>query len=259
MITAIQQIQKLKDKRLVLLQSGGLDSCICAALFNTLGFKCEHLYVNYGQSCFSQEYEAARAIAEKYDGVQHLHVVNLNMPWLETSCSITDGNKVEDGYGDEKSFQAVTSGVYVPLRNHVLISIAGSLAESLKIPYIGVAVDGMQTIFGKPVSPLTDVHKKFVECTEKSLTEGSSLYHIDHHKFKVLAPLAGMFKEDIIKIGAKYNAPFELSWSCYNAGSTPCGKCSSCLQRALGFETAGLFDPALNNARNPIDGQEKMW
>lgn len=259
MIRAIQQIQKVKDKRVVLLQSGGLDSCICAAIFHSLGFECQHVFVDYGQSCADKEFQAARSIAAKYDSAYNFQVVKLAMPWLAISCNITDGHTIEDGYADAQEFEAVSSGVYVPLRNHILISIAGSLAESLKIPYIGVAIDGMQTLLGKPVSPLTDVHKKFVERTEKSLTEGSSLYHVDHMKFQVLAPLAGLFKEDIIKIGAKYHAPFDLSWSCYNSGAVPCGKCSSCLQRALGFDTAGIEDTALKKVNNPIDGQEKMW
>lgn len=61
---------------------------------------------------------------------------------------------------------------------------------------------------------------------------------------EVLLPLSGSRKEDVVRIGRKLGAPFELTWSCWIDGDKPCGSCVSCKDRAEAFERAGMKDPA---------------
>ena len=54
-----------------------------------------------------------------------------------------------------------------------------------------------------------------------------------------------MTKKDVVRLGLTLNVPYELTWSCYNGGETPCGKCGTCIDRAAAFEANGVTDPAL--------------
>lgn len=68
MQTNIKKIGEIKDKRVVLLQSGGLDSCFLANLFSYLGFEIHHVFVDYGQNSKEQEKRAVESIIREYGG-----------------------------------------------------------------------------------------------------------------------------------------------------------------------------------------------
>lgn len=61
---------------------------------------------------------------------------------------------------------------------------------------------------------------------------------------EVLLPLSGLTKVDVVRLGARLGAPFELTWSCWMDGERPCGACVSCKDRAEAFAKAGVPDPA---------------
>lgn len=43
-------------------------------------------------------------------------------------------------------------------------------------------------------------------------------------------------------MGIKYDAPMELSYSCYKGRKKQCGVCESCMRRKRAFENLGLED-----------------
>lgn len=241
MITNVKKMDKVKDKRVVLLQSGGLDSCFLANLFHVLDYEVHHLFIDYGQNAKNQERKAVERIVECYGG--ELHCVSLDMPWLKDSTLLA-GHKVEE-YDVPKKMGSVIAGTYVPMRNHVLLSIASSLAESLGIKYIASGIDGTENIFHVPQTGCPDKHPTFVKKFEKSITEASTLKHVKHDKFVLLTPLVGAVKEETICAGMYLDTKFELSWTCYNDSEEPCGECCACIDRALHFKNVGLDDPAL--------------
>ena len=53
----------------------------------------------------------------------------------------------------------------------------------------------------------------------------------------VVAPLASMRKEDVIRLGRSMGVPLELTLSCMNpqVGDSPCGQCSKCRERDQAF------------------------
>ena len=61
---------------------------------------------------------------------------------------------------------------------------------------------------------------------------------------ELMLPLAGLTKVEVVKMGARLGAPFELTWSCWVDGARPCGSCVSCKDRAEAFHKAGVLDPA---------------
>ena len=115
----------LEDKRVVLLQSGGLDSCVLASLFSRYNFEIHHLFVDYGFNSAGRDLRNVRKIVDRYGG--KLHVVKLDMPWLKDSTTLVGSKIVDDTSFGDGAMNTYFSGAYVPLRNTVLISIAGSL------------------------------------------------------------------------------------------------------------------------------------
>ena len=49
----------------------------------------------------------------------------------------------------------------------------------------------------------------------------------------------------MVKLGLELGVPYELTWSCYEGGDVPCGRCGTCIDRAAAFAANGVEDPAL--------------
>jgi 7-cyano-7-deazaguanine synthase len=62
------------------------------------------------------------------------------------------------------------------------------------------------------------------------------------------APLIDMSRAEIIKLGHRFNTPFDLTYSCREARDVACGECTGCSARAKAFQEAGLLDPAMRAA-----------
>lgn len=242
MLTGKDDLFQVEDKRVVLLQSGGLDSCYLACLFNRHGFEVHHVFIDYRQNARVRELESAEKIVEKYGG--ELHVVDLDMPWLESS-TLLRGHRAEsfENLGIEARLSAVTTGTYVPMRNHIFLGIASSLAEALKIKYIASGLDGWQDEGGRPQGGTTDKHPNFVREIERSLREGSAMTHVSHNDFELIVPILAYEKHQVINNGLFIGCDFSLSWTCYNNGDKPCGVCGSCGDRRMNFEYLDEIDP----------------
>ncbi|MBM4020556.1 MAG: 7-cyano-7-deazaguanine synthase, partial [Planctomycetes bacterium] len=59
----------------------------------------------------------------------------------------------------------------------------------------------------------------------------------------VETPLIALRKVDVVRLGLALGAPFELTWSCYQAEGSPCRNCASCCRREEAFREAGAADP----------------
>lgn len=240
MIYNSEVLKEIKDKRVVLLNSGGLESCYLACLLATNGFEIHHLFIDYGQNALRGESIAVNNIIKKYGGV--LHTAKIDLPWLSSSTVLCSGEKVADP--KVSSYMGtVEAQTYVPLRNHIFLSMAGSLADSLEIPFIASGLDGIQDAFGVPVGSAPDKHPNFGYSIENSINEASAYYHTKGCYIELIAPILCHTKEDTIKNGEKINCDFSLSWSCYNDGDTPCGTCCACIDRKYHFENLGLQEP----------------
>ena len=252
MFSDYNRYEGISDKRAVLLQSGGLDSNICAAILKYYGFEIHHIFVDYGQNSAKNERAMVEKIVKRYGGT--LHTCKLELPWLSKSSILVGG--VVDDWDADGSLNTLETGVYVPMRNMMLLSIAGSLAESLQIPNICSALDGEQDFDGNPTGGTTDKHPDFVRKVESAITEGSEMKHIYGGKYNILTPLMGRCKSEGVLIGQKFFADMSLSWSCYNSTEVPCGECSACRARAQGFFYAGLKDPLLEKLGIEIDSEK---
>lgn len=233
---------RLPNKKVVLLQSGGLDSCVCDSILHAAGFEVVELFIDYGQSALEREWEMAQELADMYN--HELKRIHLDLPWWHESPLV--GGELKTC--DVNPVDRIEKSSYIPMRNTVLFSVACSLAESLRYPYICTGITGSQTFFGKPKGGV-DAHPNFRKSIEHTFNEGSMYHHKEGGKFTVLAPLLSLSKADVITLGYTFGANMSLSWSCFNGDKMPCGKCSSCVERAEGFYKTGNRDPLLIQLR----------
>jgi 7-cyano-7-deazaguanine synthase len=64
-------------------------------------------------------------------------------------------------------------------------------------------------------------------------------------RIEIFRPFAEMTKAQVIQLGTELEVPFELTWSCYNHETFPCGECQACWERAKAFAEVGIPDPLI--------------
>ena len=226
---------KSNGKKAIVLFSGGLDSTTCLYWALDRGYTCEALTVSYGQR-HVREVESAQEITRRL-GVTH-HLIELHLPWLAADCSLVNKEQPLPDIAVEQIPSAGIPSTYVPGRNLMFMSIAGSLLDAVRAQAI-IAGPNAIDFSGYP-----DCTPAFFKAAGEALNRGTK--QGVREGIEVLAPLMRLSKAEIVKLAAKLKVPFELTWSCYAGGDKPCGHCDSCKLRAKGFEEAGVHDTALD-------------
>lgn len=218
----------MSKKKAIVLVSGGMDSCVTAAVAAQNYEPC-FLHVNYGQRTENREFKAFGDLCQAY-GIKRKLVVDISYLKEIGGSSLTDDAiEVEEGELDRQGIPKT----YVPFRNANILSIAASWAEVLEASaiFIGaVEEDG---------SGYPDCRRVFYDAFEAAIDAGTR----PETKIKIETPLISLKKSDIVKLGKELGAPLELSWSCYKSEDEACGECDSCLLRLRGFKQAGYEDP----------------
>jgi 7-cyano-7-deazaguanine synthase len=213
-----------------------MDSCVTAALANDAGYELRFLHLNYGQRTEWQELRAFHALADYY-GVPEKGRMVASIAHLAAigGSSLTDMS-IPVSEADIDNSDIPSS--YVPFRNAHILSIAVSWAEVIgaKRIFIGAVHEDSS---GYP-DCRPEYYAAFNEVARLGTTAGD---------IRIETPVIHMTKEEIIRTGADLNAPFELTWSCYQGDEIACGRCDSCALRLRGFRRAGLEDPILYAVR----------
>lgn len=217
--------------RAVLCLSGGMDSCVCAALA-ARDYDLFALHVSYGQRTEARELQAARAIATAV-GAQDLLHLTIDLFRRIGGSALTDAAiAVPDAPAEESTIGSYVPVTYVPFRNANLLSAAVSWAETL----------GARTVFIGAVeqdsSGYPDCRPAFYEAFNQLIATGTS-----EGTIRVETPLIHLRKRDILTLGVELGAPFHVSWSCYSGDAVACGVCESCALRLRAFREAGMVDP----------------
>ena len=213
----------------VVLVSGGLDSCVTAAIAAQ-----EHrlalLHINYGQRTEKRELQAFHGLADHFNA-EHRMVVDISYLRDIGGSSLTD-ESIEVPKADLDSHEIPSS--YVPFRNANFLAIATSWAEVL--PASRVFIGAME----EDSSGYPDCRAVFFEAFGKVIEEGTK----PSTTIEIAVPIIHLSKAEVVRKGLELGAPFELTWSCYKSEDLSCGVCDSCALRLRGFR--------LNNARDPI-------
>jgi len=214
----------------VVLASGGMDSCVLVALASQ-----EHevamLHANYGQRTVKREEQAFDAIADFYQvsAGRRLTADMAHLAAIGGSCLTDPAIAVPEGQLEREGIPVS----YVPFRNANLLSVATGWGEVL----------GARRIFFGAMeednSGYPDCRGVFIEAFNRVIVAGTR----PETRIEVVAPLLHMTKADVVRLGTRLGAPFDLTWSCYERDDAACGRCDSCLLRLRGFREAGVRDP----------------
>jgi 7-cyano-7-deazaguanine synthase len=213
----------------VCLVSGGMDSCVTAAIANEDNEELAFLHVSYGQPTEARERQAFQELADHYHVTKRLAV---SIEYLKSigGSSLTDEN-IPVSEANLTSREIPTS--YVPFRNAHLLAIATSWAEVIGAQriYIGAVAEDSS---GYP-----DCRPEFYEAFQRAIEVGTK----PETQVAIVTPVIHLRKSEILRRGLELNAPLHLTWSCYSAADRACGRCDSCALRLRAFREAGLTDP----------------
>src|SRR6202795_1277155 len=218
----------VKDaQRVVVLLSGGMDSCVCAALAGR-DHDAAAVHVSYGQRTEERERRAFFASCDRLGIRDQLRVRN-------EALSAIGGSALTDrdiGVPESHAIGQDIPVTYVPFRNAHFLSVAVSWAEVLGANqiYIG-AVE--QDSSGYP-----DCRPAYYEAFNQVIKLGTK-----DGRIEIVTPLIHLRKSGIVRLGLELGAPFDLTWSCYSREDSACGVCDSCVLRLRAFADAGSSDP----------------
>jgi len=233
------QTSDLRPGSAVVLVSGGMDSCVTAAIANQQ-YELAFLHLNYGQRTERRELKAFHDIADFYHVKRRLAVSVEHLKQIGGS-SLTD-ESIEVSRADLRRKGIPSS--YVPFRNAHILAVAVSWGEvlgALKI-FIGAVEEDSS---GYP-----DCRKEYYEAFNRVIAIGTK----PETHLEIVTPVIGLKKSEIVRRGVELGVPFNLTWSCYQREDLACGICESCALRLRGFQEARIEDP-LPYAEKPVYGR----
>ena len=213
----------------IVLVSGGMDSCVTAAIARRETDDLAFLHISYGQRTEARERRAFRDIAEHYSVEKCLEISIEHLAKIGGSSLTDDLMPVAEADLESKKIPSS----YVPFRNANMLAIAVSWAEVIGSDaiYIGAVAEDSS---GYP-----DCRPEFFAAFQNTIDTGTK----PGTRVEIRTPIIDLSKAEIVRKGIELGAPLHLTWSCYQGEDAACGICDSCALRLRGFERAGEVDP----------------
>ncbi len=235
-------------RKIVISLSGGMDSTVLFWNELTNGSEVKAISFNYGQR-HSKELARATAIvdtARAQFGVEIEHKI-VDLSGLHSvfgaNSQTDDAVAVPHGHYAAESMKLTV----VPNRNMIMLSVASAWALATGCELVGYAAHSGD-------------HAIYPDCRATfALALGEALLlcdeRFDGHGPKLSSPFIHISKTEICRRGGAIDAPFELTWSCYEGGDHHCGRCGTCMERAEAFRDSGVADPTVY-ANEPRSAEE---
>ena len=218
---------KQRNKRVLIICSGGIDSVTTAFLYKYLGYEIELIHFTYGQAAQKAELYAIRKFGEILGVEPVIYKANsIFKPFQEVSKLLNQKEAKEE----DKMLDAESVYSYVPNRNAIFANIAAGVAEMMNCDT--VTFGGQQSDAAYP-----DNNPGFVESIDKSLKYSLNWYT----NIKFTAPLIHLIKHEVVELGQKIGVPYEYICSCYypkirNGKIIHCEKCGCCQYKSAAFK-----------------------
>ncbi len=225
-----------KNRKTVVLLSGGLDSATVLAIARREGFRCYALTFRYGQR-HRCEIQAAKKVADSLGTIEH-RIINIDLAGFGASA-LTDPNIEVPKDRADLGNPAQIPPTYVPARNTIFLSYALAWAEVLGAFDIFIGVNATD------YSGYPDCRAEFIAAFEKTANLATAAAVRGKGRYHIHTPIINMAKREIILTGTKLGVDYSLTHSCYDPDEhgRSCGRCDSCRLRLKGFAEADLKDP----------------
>jgi 7-cyano-7-deazaguanine synthase len=228
----------LGRSKAVVLLSGGMDSCVAAAIARQT-HQLALLHASYGQRTERRERRAFDEIADYYKVDERL-VVRLDHLAQIGGSALTDPKIAVPETGPEESFgRSQIPATYVPFRNAHFLSVAVSWAEVIGAEEVVIGAVAQDS------SGYPDCRPEYYRAFQQLVREGTR----PETRIEMRTPVIGLRKHEIVRRGAELGAPLDRTWSCYQFEDAACGVCDSCRLRLAAFAEAGRPDPILYRVR----------
>ena len=221
-----------EKSKAVVLVSGGMDSCVAAAMAQT-SHRLAFLHASYGQRTERREREAFEAVAEFFGVGERLVARFDHFKQIGGSALTEESIRVPEGELNAPVGASSIPVTYVPFRNAHFLSVAVSWAE----------VIGANAIF---IGAVAEDSSGYPDCRPEYYRVFEQLANVGTRpetQIAIETPVIGMRKSAIVGKGVELRAPLDLTWSCYQYEDEACGVCDSCRLRLQAFAEAGVSDP----------------
>lgn len=226
--------------KVVVLASGGLDSCALLACIARVAVEVRPLFIRNGHPWEDAESAALRRF------VGALARPNI-LPISERSLPLRDLLEVHwGGRGYQPGFSEGYRANFIPGRNLALLS-----AASLYAYVYGASAIALGLLAG---NPYPDATPGFFS------TFGSLFGQAFQRPLDVLTPFAKLSKQELIRAGEAL--PLELTLSCVDPiDNEHCGnRCNKCAERQKAFALAGIVDRTVyRNTPPQVNWKTHRW
>jgi 7-cyano-7-deazaguanine synthase len=200
-----------RTRTAICLVSGGMDSCVTAAIAHNENDELAFLHVSH--------YDVKLRLVISLEHLARIGGSSLTDPAIAVTPA-------------DLASQSIPSS-YVPFRNAHLLAAAVSWGEVIgaNAIYIGAVAEDSS---GYP-----DCRPEFYAAFQSVIDLGTK----PETNLLIKTPVIGMKKLEIVRKGLELEAPLQLTWSCYQSSDLACGNCDSCALRLRAFREAGVPDP----------------
>lgn len=189
--------------------------------------------VDYGQR-HRKELEAAALICNHYD-VEHV-IFDMREPFSHvrrvSESSLLGAEDIPHGYYEDDNMKSTI----VPNRNMMMTSLMVSYADAMALK-TGEKAMVWTAVHAGDHAVYPDCRPRFTRAMTEAILASTE------ERVTLYSPFVFLTKTDIARIGLGLKVPFELTWTCYEGGNQPCGRCGTCVERIESFIGAGASDP----------------
>ncbi len=218
----------------VVLCSGGINSTV-AATHAAREHDVHLLHVDFGQKAATVQRRAVREIAQTLE----CGVSDIDLPHVAEIAGLNRSAKQQSGEAGSSVEITLAS---VPLLMTELLAVGVQTAARLGAAFVIVgsseAANETETE-SAPGHGIAHLRQDYYYLQNRMLEMSVSA----KKPLRIETPLIDFTRDEIIKIGSRYNTPFDLTYACKSDLGTHCGTCPDCVARDRAFERTGLLDP----------------
>lgn len=212
-----------KNKRVLVICSGGADSVTTAYIYKYLGYEVGLIHFKYGQAAQMAEEFCVKRISKKLNAKLYIYDLKDCFKMFKKQ-SLLLSNKIPDSSKQLLDAESMLS--YVPARNSIMAMVSAGIAEMNNYDTVAIGVQQEDSVYIDNNPGYVDAINQLYKYSLKWNT------NID---FK--GPIQHIIKHEVFSIGKKLGVDFITdSTSCYypkikSGKLISCGKCGCCLYK----------------------------